>query len=59
MDNALVSTAKLVALGDAIRAKAGLTDEMTLDEMVAAVSNIETGGSGSDFTLNWYDPEVI
>ncbi len=43
--NAIVQTAKLVTLGDAIRAKAGLSDEMTLDEMATAVANIETGGT--------------
>ena len=50
MDNAMVSTAKLIALGDAIRAKTGLSDSMTLDEMATAVSNIETGSS--DITVS-------
>ncbi len=38
--NAIVQTSKLVALGDAIRAKTGGSSEMTIDEMATAVSNI-------------------
>lgn len=49
--NAIVQTAKLVTLGDAIRAKAGLSEEMTLDEMAAAVANIETGGNYQSKTV--------
>lgn len=49
--NAIVQTAKLVTLGDAIRAKAGLSAEMTLDEMAAAVANIETGGNYQSKTV--------
>lgn len=49
--NAIVQTAKLVTLGDAIRAKAGLSDEMTIDEMATAVANIETGGTYQSKTV--------
>ena len=45
--NAIVQTSKLIALGDAIRAKAGTSSEMTLDEMATAVANIPTGGGGT------------
>lgn len=38
--NAIVQTSKLVALGDAIRAKTGGSSEMTIDEMATAVANI-------------------
>lgn len=57
--NAIVQTAKLVTLGDAIRAKAGLSDEMTIDEMATAVANISTGitptGSISILTNGTHD----
>ena len=42
--NAIVQTSKLIALGDAIRAKTGSSAEMTIDEMATAVANIPTGG---------------
>lgn len=50
--NAIVQTAKLVTLGDAIRAKAGLSDEMTLDEMATAVANITTAGTYQSKTVS-------
>lgn len=50
--NAIVQTAKLVTLGDAIRAKAGLSAEMTLDEMATAVANIQTGGTYQSKTVS-------
>ena len=37
-------TNKLSAIGDAIRAKNGTTDKMSLDEMATAIGKIETGG---------------
>lgn len=40
-------TDKLTAIADAIRAKAGTTDGLTLDGMVTAIEGIETGG-GTD-----------
>ena len=39
---------KLTAIADAIRAKTGGTTEMTLDQMAAAISGIQTGGGGLD-----------
>ena len=39
---------KLTAIADAIRAKTGGTTEMTLDQMAAAISGIQTGGGGID-----------
>jgi hypothetical protein len=39
---------KLEAVGDAIRAKTGKTDLLTLDEMVTEIAAIETGGGGGD-----------
>jgi hypothetical protein len=37
---------KLKAIGDAIRAKTGKTDELTLDQMVTEIEGIEGGNSG-------------
>ena len=39
-------TDKLTAIADAIRGKTGGTDALTLDAMAAAISALETGGSG-------------
>ena len=36
---------KMTAIADAIRAKAGTTGKLTLDEMAAAIAGLETGGS--------------
>lgn len=41
---------KLRAIGDAIRAKTGSTEEMTLAEMAEAVAGISVGGGGSLFS---------
>lgn len=41
-------TDKLAAIADAIRAKTGTTDGMTLDQMPSAIASIETGG---DYTV--------
>lgn len=41
-------TDKLRAIADAIRAKTGTTEPMTLDEMVTAIANITTGSVPSD-----------
>ena len=43
-------TDKLTAIADAIRAKGGTTDLLTLDGMVEAINAIETGGGASDVT---------
>jgi hypothetical protein len=37
---------KLSAIGDAIRAKTGKTDKMTLDQMPNEIASIQTGGGG-------------
>ena len=37
---------KLSAIGDAIRAKTGKNDPMTLDEMPVEIANIQSGSSG-------------
>ena len=42
---------KLTAIADAIRAKTGSTEEMTLTEMAAAVAGIQTGGGPLPFTI--------
>lgn len=39
-------TDKLTAIADAIRAKTGKSNTMTLDEMVTEISSISGGGSG-------------
>jgi hypothetical protein len=41
-------TDKLSAIGDAIRAKTGGTEKLTLDEMPTAISGIEGGGGNSE-----------
>lgn len=41
-------TDKLTAIADAIRSKTGITEHMTLDEMVTAIANITTGSVPSD-----------
>lgn len=38
---------KMTAIADAIRGKTGGTEPLTLDQMAAAISSIETGGGGS------------
>lgn len=45
-------TDKLSAIGDAIRAKTGGTDMLTLDQMPTAIAGIQTGsGSGGDYNI--------
>lgn len=39
-------TEKLTNIADAIRAKTGSADKLTLDGMATAIADIETGGSG-------------
>ena len=39
-------TNKLSAIGDAIRAKTGKSEKLTLDSMVTEINSITTGGSG-------------
>ena len=41
-------TDKLTAIANAIRAKTGGTNTMTLDEMAVAIANITTGSVPSD-----------
>lgn len=43
-------TDKLTAIADAIRAKGGTTDLLTLDGMVEAINAIETGSGATDVT---------
>lgn len=43
-------TDKLTAIADAIRAKGGTTDLLTLDGMVEAINAIKTGGGATDIT---------
>lgn len=43
----VITTSKLTAIGDAIRAKTGSSASMTLDEMVTAIGNISGGGGSS------------
>lgn len=39
---------KLTAVADAIRSKTGGTEELTLEQMAAAIASIETGGGGGE-----------
>lgn len=52
---------KLVAIGDAIRAKTGVTDVLTLDQMAAAIGELSTGGNnGTDYGKLLYElPEPM
>lgn len=43
-------TNKLSAIGDAIRAKTGKSEKLTLDSMVTEINSITTGGSGGGGT---------
>ena len=45
-------TDKLVALGDAVREKAGLTEPMTIEEMTTALTNLDTGIPASDLVIS-------
>lgn len=51
-------TNKLSAIGDAIRAKSGKADKMSLDEMVTEIGAIETGG-GIDTSDATATPESL
>ena len=42
---------KLTAIADAIRAKTGGTDAMTLEEMAAAIASIQTGINAEEITI--------
>lgn len=44
-------TDKLVALGDVVREKAGLTEPMTIEEMTTALTNLDTGIPASDLVI--------
>ena len=52
-------TDKLSAIGNAIRAKTGKSDLLSLDAMPAEIASIQTGGSGGNFveTIKSYDYE--
>ena len=52
-------TDKLTAIGNAIRAKTGGSDLLTLDEMPQEIQSIQTGGSGGDTSSEKYDDIVI
>lgn len=41
-------TDKLAAIGDAIRAKTGKSDTMTLEQMVTEIASIQTGGDSTE-----------
>ena len=46
---------KLTALADSIRAKAGTTDLLTLDQMTTTISELKTGGANEPYTEEEYD----
>lgn len=46
-------TDKLTAIADAIRAKTGDSEKLSLDDMPTAIASIETGGGGG------FDPEKM
>lgn len=45
---------KLNAIGDAIRAKTGKTDKLTLDQMPLEIASITGGGGGSGEAVVWF-----
>lgn len=47
MSYSLQNTTSLTSLADAIRAKSGETEQMTVEEMITAVNSITTGGGSS------------
>lgn len=49
MSRVAVSREKLVAVADAVRAKTGGTESLTLDEMPTAIEGIQGGGGGVTF----------
>lgn len=49
-------TDKLKAIGDAIRAKTGKTDALTLDQMVTEIEGITTGGGANPVETSVFDP---
>ena len=49
-------TNKLKAIADAIRAKTGSSEKLTLDGMASAIANISTGGSGEFFVQSFNQP---
>ena len=51
---ALIS--KLTAIGDAIRAKTGSSEKLSLDGMASAIASISTGGSGEFFIQSFNQP---
>lgn len=52
-------TDKLSAIGNAIRAKTGGSDLLTLDEMPQEIQSIQTGGSGGEASSEEYDDIVF
>lgn len=50
-------TKKLTAIGDAIRAKTGSTEKLTLDGMASAIAGISTGGGGT-LSFSFKDAEL-
>ena len=48
MSKVAITKEKLTAVADAIREKAGTTEELTLDEMPTKIAEIETGGGDVD-----------
>ena len=49
-------TNKLTEIANAIRAKTGSTEKLTLDGMASAISNISTSGSGEFFIQSFNQP---
>ena len=49
-------TNKLKAIADAIRAKTGSSEKLTLDGMASAIANISTGGDGEFFIKSFNQP---
>ena len=48
MSRAIITESKLTAIADAIRAKTGGTEDLTVDEMASEIASIPTGGGASD-----------
>jgi len=52
MSKVIVEREDMVAIADAIRAKAGITSQMTVGQMKTAVDNIEAGSDEDNSYIN-------
>ena len=58
MSKALVSESKLTAIADAVRSKTGGQTELTLDEIAAAISEIQVSSADVLVPIEFPTPDV-